>query len=179
MGLTERKYTPPPRTGMEVFMTLPEGTLAELINDRIYMSPSPFYSHQNISAELAMQIRYYVKQNNLGICIAAPIDIFFDDKNVLQPDIVFIAKENMSIIKDNRIKGSPDLIIEILSPGNKNHDLEIKRDIYEKFGIKEYFIVEPETKETITYYMQNKKFEKQPSTKEIITSNLLNNSFSF
>lgn len=179
MGLTERKYTPPPRTGIEVFMMLPEGTLAELINDSIYMSPSPFYSHQNISAELAMQIRYYVKQNNLGICIAAPIDIFFDDKNVLQPDIIFIAKENMSIIKDNRIKGSPDLIIEILSPGNKNHDLEIKKDIYEKFGIKEYFIVEPETKETITWYMQNKKFVKQPSVKGMITAKLLNNSFPF
>ena len=62
MGLAGRKYQPPPRTGMEVFMMLPEGTLAELINDAIYISPSPNYHHQDLSGELSMQIRAHVKK---------------------------------------------------------------------------------------------------------------------
>lgn len=164
---------------MEVFEMLPEGTLAELINDRIFMSPSPLYAHQKTSMELLFSILKFIKKNDLGICLAAPIDIFFDEKNVLQPDIVFIANENLSIIKDNKIQGSPDLIVEILSEGNKDHDHETKKEVYEKFGIREYFIVDPETKETLTYYLQNKKFEKQSSQNRIITSKFLNNSFSF
>ncbi len=179
MGLTERKYTPPPRTGIEVFEMLPEGTLAELIDDKIYMSPSPKYIHQEILGELYTQIRLHVKKNKLGACIISPIDVFFDEENVMQPDIVFIAKDNLSIIKENKIKGSPDLIIEVLSPGNETHDTEVKKYVYEKFGINEYYIVDPETKETITYYLQNKNFQKQPSEKGKITSALLNQSFSF
>ncbi|MDQ3683898.1 MAG: Uma2 family endonuclease [Bacteroidota bacterium] len=179
MGLTERKYTPPPRTGIEVFEMLPEGTLAELIYDKIYMSPSPLYSHQQIAGELFTQIMLFVKEKQAGVCIISPIDIFLDDKNVLQPDIVFISKEKMYIIKDNRIKGCPDLIVEILSPGNEHHDKEIKKEVYEKFGVKEYFIVNPKTKETIAYFLENNKYVEQTSSTGVIVSQILNNSFSF
>ena len=177
MGVT-KKYKLPPRTGMEVFMMLPEGTLAELINDTIYMSPTPNYQHQEISAELSMQIRSFAKKNNLGTCLPT-IDVFFDSKNVFEPDILFISRGNMNIIKDGRIKGSPDLIIEILSPGNRRHDTEKKKAAYEKFGVKEYFVVDPETKEAITWYLLNKKYSKQPSSKGKIRSKLLNKTFSF
>ncbi|MEI9911019.1 MAG: Uma2 family endonuclease [Bacteroidota bacterium] len=95
MGLAKKKYQPPPRTGMEVFMMLPEGTLAELINDTIYMSPAPEYLHQKIILRLASDIQSYVEVRKLGECIISPIDVFFDDTNALQPDILFIAAENM------------------------------------------------------------------------------------
>jgi Uma2 family endonuclease len=155
MGLAKRKYQTPPRSGMEVYMMLPEGTLAELINDTIYMSPTPNFSHQDVSGFLYTQMRNWVNESNSGVCVTAPMDVFFDDKNVLQPDILFILKENLGIVKDGKIKGSPDLIIEILSPGNKKHDTEIKKAIYEQFGVKEYFIADPETKEVITWYQSN------------------------
>ncbi|MES1218328.1 MAG: Uma2 family endonuclease [Bacteroidota bacterium] len=178
MGVT-KKFQQPPRTGMEVFMMLPEGTLAELINDRIYMSPAPNYSHQDLSGELYTQLRTFIKKNNLGNCISAPVDVFFDDRNVLQPDILFIATENMGIIKGGKVKGCPDMIIEILSPGNKDHDKVIKKAAYEKFGVKEYFIVDPENKETITWYLTGKKYAKQVSVKGKIKSKLLKKIFSF
>ena len=178
MKLTRKKYQQPPRTGMDVFMMLPEGTLAELINDTIYMSPTPNYSHQDLCAELSMQIRLYAKKNVLGSCIAAPMDVFFDSKNVLQPDIIFIAAENMGIIKNGKIKGCPDLIIEVLSPGNRRHDIETKKGIYEKSGVKEYFVVDPENKEIITWYLAGKKYVKQKSVKGKIRSKLLKKTFS-
>lgn len=75
--------------------------------------------------------------------------------------------------------GAPDLIVEVLSPGNEKHDLEKKRDIYEKFGVKEYFIVEPKTKAVIYYYLVKGKFSKQPSLKGKINSKLLRQVFEF
>lgn len=177
MGLA-KKYQLPPRTGMEVFMMLPEGTRAELINDTIYMSPTPNFQHQEISTEILNQIRNYAKGRGLGTCLPT-IDVFFDRKNVFEPDILFIAKENMGIVRDNKIKGSPDLIVEILSPGNRKHDTEKKKAAYEKFGVKEYFVVDPETKETITWYLVNAKYRKQRSSKGRIKSRLLKKTFSF
>jgi Uma2 family endonuclease len=178
MGLAKRKYQPPPRTGMEVFMLLPEGTLAELINDTIYMSPAPNYDHQDIISELVMQIRAYVKKNRLGSCVTTT-DVFFDEKNVFEPDILFISKANLDIIQQKKIQGCPDLIIEILSPGNKDHDKIIKKAAYEKFGVKEYFIVDPENKEIITWYLTGKRYTKQVSVRAKIKSKLLKRTFSF
>ena len=69
MGLAKKKYQVPPRTGMEAFMMLPEGTSAELINDVIYIFPSPDYIHQSILCEVACQIYSYTKENRIGSCV--------------------------------------------------------------------------------------------------------------
>jgi Uma2 family endonuclease len=180
MGLAERKYQPPPRTGMEVFMMLPEGTLAELINDAIYISPSPNYHHQDLSGELSMQIRAHVKKNKLGTCVSAPMDVFLDNRNAVQPDVLVILADSLVILTDDgKIKGAPDLIIEILSPGNKKHDTEKKKTLYEKFGVKEYFIIDPDNKDTTAYYLAHNKFVKQESVKGKVKSKLLKKVFAF
>jgi Uma2 family endonuclease len=180
MGLTQRKYQPPPRTGMEVFQMLPEGTLAELLDDLIYMSPSPNYNHQHLSAKILVQIWNHVEKNKLGTCLSAPMDVFLDEKNAVQPDILVILSNNMIILTDDgKIKGVPDFVIEILSPGNKKHDTEKKKTVYEKFGVKEYFIIDPDNKETITYYLAGNKFVKQQPVKGKIKSKLLKKAFTF
>ena len=143
------------------------------------MSPSPLLLHQRVLKTIAFAIDSFVIQHQSGECIISPIDVFLDNKNIVQPDIVFIAKENLSIIKQDRIKGAPDLIIEILSPGSESHDLETKKELCERFGIKEYFIVDPKTKETIHYLWENGKFIQQPSDKSTISSKLLQKPFSF
>jgi Uma2 family endonuclease len=178
MKLAEKKYRHPPRTGMKVFMMLPEGTWAELINDGMYISPTPNYLHQELNAELLTQVRNSYQKNNIGNCLAT-IDVFFNKRNVFRPDILFIAKENPGIVKHDKIKGSPDLIIEILSPGNRKHDTEKKKTAYKKLGVKEYFIVDPVTKATITYYLTGEKYRRQKSQKRKITSKLLKKTFIF
>jgi Uma2 family endonuclease len=159
---------------------LPFGTLAELHNNIIYMSPAPDFLHQTISTNLATAINSYVQKNQLGQCITSPVDIELDKKNVFQPDIVFISSSNLKkIIKNNKIKGAPDIVIEILSPGkeNRKRDLEDKKAVYEKFGIKEYIVVDPQTKEIYQFVLQGKKYHANPVAVEKFKSEVLKKRF--
>jgi Uma2 family endonuclease len=75
--------------------------------------------------------------------LCAPTDVKLSDSHVVQPDIIFISQENSNIITENNVDGAPDLIIEILSPGTAYHDLIEKKEIYERFEVKEYWLVDP------------------------------------
>lgn len=170
----------PPRTIMEVFQMLPEGTLAEVINGSIYMSPSPSTEHQRILRELAFAIFDFVKQNRLGELFFAPYDVYFDDyANAVQPDIVFISEQKAHIIKKQFAQGVPDMLLEILSIGNSNHDLVLKKELYEKVGVNEYWIVNPETKETFGYTLKDGKYTSIGQFSGKINSILLNREFLF
>jgi Uma2 family endonuclease len=146
----------PPRTIGEVFKSLPEGTLAELIDGTLYMSPAPSPKHQRIVGRIFTQLSSYVLENNLGEVFLSPCDVFFDEhSNAVQPDLIFISSQNSSLVGQEAIHGAPDLLIEVLSPGNSNHDLIRKKGLYEKFGVKEYWIIDPDTKETIGYFLKD------------------------
>lgn len=171
----------PPRTIMEVFKMLPEGTLAEVIDNRLYMSPSPIGKHQHLLTKLTIQLGNFIFANKLGDLYVAPFDVFLDEEeNAVQPDIIFVTSQNKEIV-DNEgvIHGVPDLLVEILSPGNPKYDKQIKKDLYERFGVKEYWIVDPSTLETIGYTHSGGKFQKIDSTPGKINSILLNHSFEF
>jgi Uma2 family endonuclease len=168
----------PPRTAMEVFEMLPEGTLAEVIDNTIYMPPSPDFWHQDTSMVLASKMHTHITTLKLGKCLAAPMDVYLDSKNVVQPDILFISTGNLGIIKDGKIKGIPDLLVEILS-GNRNYDIKTKKELYESFGVKEYFVVDPDTKEVLSYYHNGNVFIKQASMNGRVASKLLGQEFEF
>ena len=125
-------------------MLLEEGAPFQLINYDLIMSPSPAPLHQRISFELTVQIGIFFKAtNNKGFAVSAPMDVYFDDGNVFQPDIIYIAEERKAEIVKDRIEGAPDLVVEILSPSNGYYDLRQKKDLYEKYGVKEYIIIDP------------------------------------
>ncbi len=169
----------PPKNIMEVYKMLPEGTLAELINKVIYMSPSPIRKHQQIVGKLFNRLSDFLELNDLGEVYIAPFDVYLDEhSNAVQPDIIFVAKENLGIVLDH-IHGVPDLVIEILSEGNKSHDLKRKRSLYEKFGIKEYWMVDPESREAIGLRLENRKYVEFIREKSVITSDLLKKQFEF
>ncbi len=169
----------PPKTLLEVYRMLPEGTRAELINGRLYMSPAPTLSHQDSTLDLASEIRFFVKKNNLGKVFVSPVDVYFNSKNAVQPDIVFVTSENKSILKEDGIYGAPDLVIEVLSPGTKKFDLDQKKKIYEKNSVKEYWVVDPITKESLGYQLKNSKFILFKQEKGKLTSALLKHTFKF
>ncbi len=169
----------PPRTIMEVFKMLPEGTLAELIDGNIYMSPSPVTNHQRIIFKLSRGLASYAEQEGLGEIFISPFDVYLDEQaNAVQPDIIFVSKGQSHIVKDH-IHGVPELLIELLSPGNKTHDTVIKKNLYEKFGVKEYWIIDPATKESIGYELKGNRYEEFSKSVGYITSRLLNSRFDF
>ncbi|MBF0466946.1 MAG: Uma2 family endonuclease [Nitrospirae bacterium] len=118
--------------------------LTEIINGVEVMGPSPFGRHQDVSGNLYDIIRHYVKTKGLGKVYYSPLDVIFEEGiNRVQPDILFIRKENMAIFQD-WVRGVPDMVCEIISPGSYEKDVEVKRIIYEKYGVPEYWIVIPE-----------------------------------
>lgn len=169
----------PPRTIMEVYQMLPEGTLAELIDGNIYMSPSPIKLHQRVVTLLSAHMTLFVEENKLGEIYVAPFDVYLDNNsNAVQPDIIFISSKRLSIVKD-RVHGVPDLVVEVLSPGNKEHDTVKKKSLYEKFGVKEYWVIDPETKEAIGYELENNLYKEFFRSDGTVQSRLLNTSFKF
>lgn len=171
----------PPRTIMEVFKMLPEGTLAEVIENTLYMSPTPTGQHQKVLTDLLFTIKLFVEQNDLGLVLPAPLDVFLDEtSNAVQPDLLFISKSKLAIFNpDGPVNGVPDLIVEVLSPGNKKHDMVRKKDLYEKFGVHEYWIVDPANKNSIGYSLVGNTFTLIGEYQGELPSKLLNHSFIF
>lgn len=150
----------PPRTIMEVFQMLPEGTLAELINGSLYMSPAPNPYHQRTLGTLFRLLSKYVEEHAMGEVFLSPCDVYLDEhSNAVQPDIVLISAKGNVIVNKSGLHGTPDLLIEVLSPGNPEHDTITKKTLYEKFGIQEYWIVNPDTKETIGYSLKDNTYQ--------------------
>jgi Uma2 family endonuclease len=166
----------PPRTIMEVFKMLPEGTLAELIEGTLFMSPSPNRSHQKILGKLFIQLSTLATTK--GEVYIAPFDVYLDEvSNAVQPDLIFVASSRSSIVREDAIHGVPDLLIEVLSPGNQKHDLVKKKELYEKFGVKEYWIIDPETRESIGYTFNDDVFVECGRHLGKVASVLLNHDF--
>ncbi|WP_379395615.1 Uma2 family endonuclease [Paenibacillus lentus] len=102
---------------------------------------SPKINHQILVSELTTAIN--ITCHTEGLILFAPLDVHFDEANILQPDIIFIRNENLHIINDGYIKGVPDLLIEIMSPSSGAIDKVKKKAVYEQFGVSEYWIVDP------------------------------------
>jgi Uma2 family endonuclease len=168
-----------PETMVDIYRLLPEGTPVQVINNHLYMSPAPNVPHFRIVSSLSDQFRRIVRESGLGEVFFAPVDVYLGDKNAIQPDVFYISNENAHIIKEDAVYGSPDLIVEVLSPGNKKADLVKKKAIYEEFGIKEYFIVNPADRSVITYYLENKTYIEQKLQKGKLISKLLNAEIAF
>lgn len=177
----EQELISPPRTIMEVYKMLPEGTLAELINGHIYMSPAPSNKHQRVLKVFLKLVDDFVIKNDLGELFVSPIDIFFNDhSNAVQPDLAFISKENPNQPLDfEPFHGIPDILVEFLSPGNDKHDRVTKKNLYEKFGVKEYWIIDPITKESIVYQLVEKRYVLSKEDKGKLFSPLFDHSFNF
>jgi len=127
----------------------------ELLGGELIMVPSPGFGHQRISWELEYRLSRYVREKKLGLVLDAPLDVVFgegDEREVAQPDILFISHERRGIIHEEEIRGAPDLIMEILSPSTADYDRRYKRTLYARCGVREYWLVDPvaQTVEVLT-----------------------------
>lgn len=121
-----------------------DGNKYELIEGEIYMSRTPSLTHQITLHNFEMALGSYVAVDPIGMVVPGP-GVIFDDYNGVIPDIVFFSNKRRAVIAaHDRLTGAPDLVIEIISPGaeNERRDRVLKRRIYGKFGVKEYWIVD-------------------------------------
>ncbi|MFN3315693.1 MAG: Uma2 family endonuclease, partial [Raineya sp.] len=120
--------------------------------------PAPNTEHQEISRDLEFCLLLHTKEHKLGKVFDAPFDVILDENNVVQPDIVFIANENLQHLTKRGLEGVPDLVVEIISPSTFYRDSVEKKDLYEKFGVKEYWIVEPANQVVEIFTLKNQKY---------------------
>lgn len=123
----------------------------------ISIAPAPDFHHQEIAANLYLLLAGFVRPRQLGKLIFAPADIVLAEDNVVQPDLFFIANENLGIVK-KQVHGAPDLVVEILSPSTLRHDRQNKLELYARFGVKEYWIVDPANRSVEILTLEDKRF---------------------
>jgi len=123
-----------------------DGYRYELINGELIMVPGPSKFHQKSGGDLYVSLYLFITGNNLGEIYYAPYDVILDENNTVQPDILFISNENSLNNQDKALYGAPDLVVEIISPSSVIYDRNIKKELYEKYGVKEYWLVDIENK---------------------------------
>lgn len=134
----KKKYT------AEDYMMLEEGAPFQLINYDLVMAPSPIPEHQVISRRITIAMSNFLGDKvDDGFLVYAPMDVKLDKGNIFQPDVLYVTPERKEQIVKDRVEGAPDIVIEILSPFNAYYDLIQKKDVYEKYGVKEYIIFDP------------------------------------
>jgi Uma2 family endonuclease len=135
------------------YRQLPEspGRKTELIEGDFFMSPSPNRFHQDIQLRLAATIWAYLQTHPIGRIYAAPFDVTLTDLNVYQPDLCYFSKSRYASLTEQGADGAPELVVEVLSPGSARHDLGVKKEIYTRTGVEEFWVVDP-VKRTITIF---------------------------
>ena len=135
-----------------------DGNRYELFEGELFASRAPSLSHQRVLMNIAALIRIYLEQNPIGEVLPTP-GVIFDNYNSAIPDIVFISNQQIDNIgSDERIYEAPELVIEIVSPGKENarRDREVKRQVYGKHGVKEYWIADPVNKSLEIYRLKRR-----------------------
>jgi Uma2 family endonuclease len=139
---------------VEDYRQLPEtGPRYQLIEGDLYMAPAPNRFHQDISRNILVIIAKYLERHPIGTVYHAPFDVYFDEINAHQPDIVYVAKDN-EILTDAGAEGCPDFVVEILSPKTAYLDKKPKRRVFARSGVDELWIIDPNSKLINVFFLQ-------------------------
>jgi len=130
----------------------------EFIEGEHYVTPSPSKRHQQISMRLSSILHRWVADHSLGEVFTAPYDVVLSETDVVVPDLLFISKSRSSLAHEENLMGAPDLVAEILSPSTSKRDLGIKKTLYEKSGVAEYQVIDPDMKRIDLFTLQAGKF---------------------
>ena len=135
------------------FLLFPDdGKRHELIDGEHYVTPSPNVKHQAISGNLHGLLWTYLREHPIGRVFHAPLDVVFSDFDVVEPDLLYVSKARQAdILTTQHVQGAPDLVVEVGSPSTRKRDATIKWRLYERGGVAEYWMVDPDM-DTITIY---------------------------
>lgn len=159
----------------EMLAELPESNLPmELWDGEIIMPPTPNADHQDIVFNFARELRDFVVAKKLGKVFLSPLDVILSPHRTVQPDVFYIAKAQLSLVKD-RVRCAPDLAVEVVSEGSWRRDHVDKKGLYEQFGVREYWIVDPEAQTMEVFALEKDAFKlhSKAGSEETARSKLL------
>jgi Uma2 family endonuclease len=134
----------------------------ELIEGELFVSRAPGIPHQRVLSNLIFAFESYLKENPIGIVVPGAGAVFSDYDAVI-PDLVFVQNERWSeVVTETRFTGAPDLVLEIMSPGreNRDRDLLVKRQLYAKYGVKEYWVLDTEERYVLIYQLRGQSLDE-------------------
>ena len=134
------------RLTVDDFMLFPDdGKRHEIIDGVHYVTPSPVTRHQAISGRLYLSLGNFLAEHpQLGRVFFAPFDVIFTRWDVVEPDLLVIAGDQLDILTTKNVQGAPAIVVEILSPGTRKVDESIKRRLFDRGGVREYWLIDPE-----------------------------------
>jgi Uma2 family endonuclease len=134
----------PTRLTYDAYVNFPDdGRRHELIDGELIVTPAPVTRHQRIGRRLLVAIDVHLQASREGEVFIAPFDVILSDYDVVQPDLLFVSNDRQSIVRD-WVRGAPDLVVEILSPSTRRLDEIGKLQLYDRRGVREYWVVDPE-----------------------------------
>lgn len=145
-----------------------DGLRHEIIDGDHFVNPAPNLSHQHVSRHLQFQLMTEIELKGLGVVLNAPVDLQLSRHDIVQPDLVYVSKARQTILTPTKINGVPDLVVEILSPSNTKYDTEIKRRLYERCGIPEYWIVNPEDQTLLQLVLEGGVYREVVCEAEVV-----------
>jgi Uma2 family endonuclease len=147
------------RVTAQEFLELAETRLpTELISGEAIVKPTPNLSHQRLVFRASHYLQLLVQT---GEILVAPVDVVLDDENVLQPDVFWIAPGSSCVpVEDRYLRGSPDLVVEVLSPITARRDRDVKFALYEKYGTREYWLIDPDARFVEAYRLQDDRLAR-------------------
>jgi len=137
-----------------------DGKRHEIIDGEHYVTPSPNTKHQAIVSNVLGSLVLHIKSHPVGFAFAAPYDVVFSDLDVVEPDLLYVSRERFELLTKAHVRGAPDLVAEILSPGTRRTDEIIKRKLYERWGVGEYWVIDPELDTIKIYRRANTAFTR-------------------
>lgn len=123
------------------------------------MPPLPQRAHQKVITNLVMYLSQFVKGHGLGEVFVAPFDVVISRFDVVEPDVLYISKARESVVTEKNVQGAPDLVVEVLSETTSEIDRTTKLKLYARFGVQEYWIIEPAECSAEVYRRQEEGFE--------------------
>ncbi len=148
------------RLTYEDYCLLPnDGKRYEIIDGELFVTPSPRFGHQIVVTRLTRHLSAFVEDNHLGLVFVSPFDVVFSQFDVVEPDILYVSKARTVVLTEKNVQGAPDLVIEVLSPTTARIDRTTKLKLYARFGVLEYWIVDPDGPSAEVYRREKEGLE--------------------
>jgi Uma2 family endonuclease len=142
------------------------GDRHELIDGELVVTPSCTLQHQLVLGDVIFSLDTLVRNANLGTILPGPIGVRFTPDNVLIPDMIYVVRGRQHVIGPKVVDAPPDLIVEVLSDETRKRDVKVKRDLYARFGVQEYWIIDPEARTVSVLGLVGAGFEPIPLTED-------------